>query len=149
MPLLYESLSIISWVITVTDRETNKGVPNAKVYLFSKGGIQPPENADYSEVADESGAAHFDVPTGFYHVGIIAIGYESAYDPHNPPDEWKDVWTCWGAGGAGYKYDFQLKKIPGYEPPEEPKKLNLAIVGGFAVALAVIAGVFIIRRKKR
>ena len=151
MPLLYESLSIVSWAITVKDIETDKGVPNAKICLFEGGGkmCQPPEEADYTEFTDANGVAIFNVPVAFYRVDVYVAGYESAQVQHVPSEEWKDVWTCCGAGGAPHTYPFQVKKIPGYEPPEEPKKLNLVIAGGVVVALAVIGGVLIIRRKKK
>ena len=103
---------MVSWTITVTDIKTNKGVANALVYLFIGGAtISPPENANYTGTTDANGAALFEVPQDFYSVGIIAKNYESAYDPHNPPDEWKDVWTCWGAGGAVGIYDFAVKYV--------------------------------------
>lgn len=78
-------------------------------------------------------------------------GYECApsQPQHSPSEEWKDVWTCCGAGGAGYTYPFEVKKKPGYEPPELPKKPNLLVIGGAIVTLAVIGGVLLIWRKKR
>ena len=106
---------MVIWNITVTDINTNMGVANASVYLFEGGGgIEPPENASFSATTDANGVATFDVPSAFYRVGIFASGYASAYEPHNPLPEWLDVWTCWGAGGAGHDYDFAVtpKDIP-------------------------------------
>lgn len=100
---------MVLWNITVTNIGSDR-VPNAKVYLFIEGGIQPPEQADYTKDTI-NGVATFDVPAGFYKVGVIAPGYESAYEPHNPPPEWLNIWTCWGAGGAGYDYDFAVTPV--------------------------------------
>jgi len=110
---------MVSWRISVTDIQNNRGVADAGVYLFvGGGGIVEPELADYSGKTGADGAVILDVPEDFYRVGIVAPGYESAHDPHTPPEEWKDTWTCWGAGGAGYDYDFAVK--PSAAPPTPP-----------------------------
>ncbi len=143
---------MVLWMITVIDVETQAGVPKAEVYLFSgSGGIEPPENADYKMTANGNGIAVFDVPQTLYRVGIIAKGYETAptQPQHTPSEEWKDTWTSWGTGGAGYDYPFEVKKIPGYEPPEQ-KPSKLIIVGGVAAAaFTIISSILLIRKKKK
>jgi len=141
---------MVSWTITVTDIETNKGVANAPVYLFiGGGGIVPPENADYSGTTDAYGAAVFDVPQGFYRVGIIAKDYESAHDPHNPPAEWKDVWTCWGAGGTIGIYDFEVKYVGVTPPPPPPSSSILQKALIVTAAIVSVCGVaYVITKRK-
>jgi hypothetical protein len=128
-------------------------VPNAKICLFGGGGktCQPPEEADYTGHTDQSGIATFNVPAAFYIVDVYAEGYESTEAQHTPSEEWKDTWTCCGAGGAGHTYPFKVKKKPGYEPPEPeaPEKTNLLYLGGAVVTLAIVSGMLLIRRKKR
>lgn len=122
--------------VTVTDIDTGRGVANAGVYLFEGGGgIEPPENAYYSKKTDQSGTARFDV-SGFFRVGIAAKGYE-IYDPDDPRaplEEWKDVWTCWGAVGVArdITYDFPVKRVK----PE----VNYAIAIGLPLAGLAIVG---------
>lgn len=128
---------MVLWNITVTDISTSKGVANANVYLFEGGGgVEPPENASFSTTTDVNGVATFDVPEVFYRVGVFASGYESTYEPHNPPEEWKNVWTCWGAGGAGHEYDFPVK--PSAEPgAKSPLLIALPLaVGAVMVFMA-------------
>ena len=126
---------MVLWNITVTDITTNSGVPNAKVCIFIEGGIEtPPENADYIGYTNTNGVATFEVPSAFYHVGIYASGYTSAYEPHNPPPEWLDVWTAWGAGGAGQDYDFAVT------PKDVPSGFKSAI----SIALPLVAGAILI-----
>ena len=123
---------MVLWNIIVTDINTNMGVPNAGVYLFEgSGGVEPPENASFSATTDVNGIATFDVPATLYRVGVFASGYESAYDPHNPPAEWLSVWTCWGFGGAPYDYDFAVRYVG--VPPLE---VDLPVIAGAGLAIA-------------
>ena len=126
---------MVLWNITVTNINTNKGVPNAKVCLFTEGGIAPPEQANYTGYTDTNGVATFDVPAAFYHVGVFASGYDSAYEPHNPPPEWLDVWTCWGAGGTGDNYDFAVTPTAGPNGTKSPLLIALPIMIGTAILL--------------
>jgi len=127
---------MVLWNITVTDITTNMGVANAKVCLLAGGGALcwPPEQADYTAYTDANGLAAIDVTTGFYRVGIIVEGYESAHDPHNPPEGcvW---WTCTGAGGAGSDYDFAVTPT-GVPEPNGVAKSPLLV----ALPLALGAG---------
>ena len=92
--------------VIVYDEKTKIGVPFAEVHLFEGGGgVEPPEAADYKGYTDSEGKAVFEV-YGFFRVGIIARGYESAHEPHIPPGEWKHVWTCWGAVGVARDIDY-------------------------------------------
>ncbi len=149
---------MVSWIISVTDIDAGKGVANAKVCLFVGGGIADSEPADYTQYTGANGVTVFDCPAGFYHVGVFAAGYESAYEPHDPPTEWLDVWTCWGAGGAGHDYDFAVRYI-GEEPPNGngdgliEKWTNLPVL---QKALIVTSGIlsmcglaYLVTRRKR
>ncbi len=134
---------MVLWNIMVTNIGSDS-VPDAKVCLFIGGVIRAPEEADYTQDTI-NGVAAFDVPAGFYKVGVVAPGYESAYEPHNPPEEWKDVWTCWGAGGAGYDYDFAVT----------PKiisngGINLWVIPLIisATVVSIIGAVFVKKRRK-
>ncbi len=139
---------MVLWNITVTNIGSDS-VPDAKVYLFTGGGgIEPAEQAAYTKDTI-NGVATFDVPADFYRVGIIAPGYESAYEPHNPPEEWKAFWTCWGAGGAGHDYDFAV--TPVIEEPDEPVSLSLGqkllIITAAIASVCGIAYVVVTKRK--
>lgn len=96
--------------VIVYDEKTKIGVPFAEVYLFKgAGGVEPPEAADYKEYTDLWGKAVFEV-SDFFRVGIIARGYEQLEgDPCKPPEEWKHVWTCWGAVGVARDIDYPFK----------------------------------------
>jgi len=133
---------MVLWNITVTNIGSDT-VANATVYLFIEGGIQPPEQADYTKKTI-NGVATFDVPAAFYKVGVIAPNYKSAYEPHNPPEEWLGVWTCWGAGGAPYDYDFAVTPVIA--------DVTLALwQKGLIIASAILsmcAAVFVVKRRK-
>ena len=121
--------------VRVIDVTTGSGVSGAGVYLFIEGGsIEPPVNADISGTTGSDGVAQFDVE-GFFRVGIIAKGYESAYDPHTPPEEWKDVWTCWGAVGVArdITYDFPVKYVG-----LPPSRIPIWLILPFGVGLGAI-----------
>lgn len=134
---------MVVWNITVTNIGSDS-VPHAKVYLFIGGVIRSPEEADYTQDTI-NGVATFDVPAAFYKVGIIAPGYKSAYEPHNPPEEWKDVWTCWGAGGAGHDYDFAVTPLI---PQNGGLNLWMGPLIVSATIASIIGAVFVAKRRK-
>lgn len=137
---------MVEWKISVIEAGTERGVEGATVYLFlGGGGIEAPELANYTGQTNSEGVAILDVPQDFYRVGIVAINYESAYEPHTPPEEWKAFWTCWGAGGAGHDYPFYVEFIGEEAPPIPLWKVGAvaaAIIGGTGIGLVVV------RRKK-
>jgi hypothetical protein len=104
---------MVQWTISVTDVDTNTGVANAKVCLFGGSGsmCQNPEEADHTMMTDGNGEATFDVD-GFFIVGIIISGYESAYEPHDPPEDCAYNYAATGAGGAREDtYDFPVRFV--------------------------------------
>ncbi len=115
---------MVLWNIKVTDITTNRGVANAKVSLIAGGGALcfPSAQAEYTQYTNTNGIATFNIPSGFYRVGILASGYESAHAPHTPA--YGCEWTCHGAGGArdGDTYNFPVK--PTVAPPPRPPPLN-------------------------
>ncbi len=133
---------MVSWNISVTDINTGNGVEGAKVCLFiAGGGVEPPENADYTQYTNANGLALFEVPAEFYRVGVFAPGYESAYDPHNPAEEWLGVWTCWGAGGAPYDYDFAVRYVG--VPPTEADVPLILLGAGLAIGDVALIGFYL------
>ena len=118
--------------VRVIDVTTGSGVSGADVYLFTEGGaIEPPANADISGTTGSDGVAQFQVE-GFFRVGIVAKGYViyDPTDPRAPTEEWKDVWTCWGAVGVArdITYDFPVK----------PAVAPIWLILPFGVGLAAI-----------
>ena len=150
-------------IVHVYDVDTEQPVQNAVVAVFSGGGgIEPPENAFATEITDVDGNAVFLI-SGFYRVGVYAAGYESAYDPHNPPAEWLNVWTCWGAAGVGQviEYPFAVRNVSALPDTEQPQTTipaeptSIYSVGSFinfvtlAGAACIISGVFLSTKEKR
>lgn len=149
MPILYESLQDPMLTVKVINVETNAGISGAEVYLFEGGGpIESPERATYHAVTDAEGAARFDV-YGFFRVGVFAKGYEATEEPHIPPVQWKNTWTCWGAVGVArdITYPFNVKPIG--VPPEEVRKFPTALIIGGAIVTAIISGIILTSRRKR
>jgi len=116
--------------VHVYDAQTNVGIPNLAVYLFEGGGgIESPEKATYSGKTDSMGNAIFDV-LGFFRVGISNGRYESATDPHKVPDEWKNIYSAWGACGVARDMDYPFPLTPLEKPPVPPTVIDLYLIGG-------------------
>ena len=79
---------------------TKRGIVLGEVYLFKDGGpIEAPENADYRKSPSLDGTAVFEV-LGFFRVGV-KVPLRFAADPvMEPIEEWKTVWSAWGAVGV-------------------------------------------------
>lgn len=87
-------------------------IEGANVYLFEGGGgTEVKEAADYSFESDSDGYVSLVGLTGFYRVGVIKNGYESAESTHVPFGEWVNVYSAWGAAGitSNMLYTIRLK----------------------------------------
>jgi len=90
---------------------TGRGIIGGEVFLFEGAGpVESPEDADYSGRTDFTGAAVFDV-SGFFRVGVRAPGRYAADPAQEPPEDWRRVWSAWGAVGVArdITYPFPLK----------------------------------------
>lgn len=75
-------------------------IEGANVYLFEGGGgVEAKDGADYSFESDSDGYVSLVGVTGFYRVGVIKNGYESAESTQVPFGEWVNVYSAWGAAG--------------------------------------------------
>lgn len=87
-------------------------IEGANVYLFEGGGgVEAKDGADYSFESDSDGYVSLVGLTGFYRVGVIKNGYESAESTQVPFGEWVNVYSAWGAAGitSNMLYTIQLE----------------------------------------
>jgi len=128
----------------------DKGQPvnNASVYLFAgSGGIDRKENAALNSNTGIDGKASFTV-SGFYRVGIYISGYVKTDISYTIPDEWKNVWTCWGAVGVGssdIEFPFEVAKTSNTNSSNP----IIWVVAGVGIIAVITMGVLIIRRSKK
>lgn len=122
-------LSLGTLTMEITDARTGEGIEGAYVYVFLGGGsVQPPENGTFIGATDASGRVSSDLG-GFYCVGVIAENYVAASAPHIPLEEWKTVWSAWGACGVARDITYPIEFVAGdgpvvpvdpYDPNPEP-----------------------------
>lgn len=133
----------------IVNDDTGQPVNNASVYLFSgSGGIEPKENAALNGTTGTDGIASFTV-SGFYRVGVYISGYIKTDESYTIPEEWKNVWTCWGAAGVGssdMEFPFTVKYTNQPTPPTSP---IIWIVSGIGIIAVVAMGVLMIKRSKK
>lgn len=128
--------------------KNDKGQPvnNASIYLFEgAGGIEPKENASFNGVTGVDGKKTFEI-SGFYRVGIYISGYVTTDSTHTVPDEWKNIWTCWGAVGVGdsnMEYPFNVKLI------NQPTSPIIWVVAGVGIIAIVAMGVLMVYRRSK
>jgi len=129
----------------------DKGQPvnNASIYLFSgAGGIESKENASLNGTTGTDGKASFTV-SGFYRVGVYILGYIKTDTSYTIPEEWKNIWTCWGAVGVGesdIEFPFNVKFTNQPTPSTSP---IIWIVAGIGIIAVVAMGVLMIKRQKK
>lgn len=101
--------------ILLHQKLTGRGIALGKVYLFEGGGpIEPPENAHHEQPTDLTGETLFEVE-GFFRVGVQIPLRFAAREAEKPVEEWKSVWSAWGAVGVArditYSIPFEWKLI--------------------------------------
>jgi hypothetical protein len=130
----------------IVNNDKGQPVNNASIYLFEgAGGIETKENAVFNGATGADGKKAFEV-SGFYRVGIYIKDYITTDSTHTVPDEWKNIWTCWGAAGVGSNdmdYQFNVKLI------NQPTSPIIWVVAGIGIIAVVAMGVLMVYRRSK
>lgn len=106
-------------VIKIVDAN---GTPISGAYVFlfeGGGGVEAKEAAVYSFTTGADGVADLSGITGFYRVGVIKNGYNSAESTQVPFGEWVNVYSAWGAAGLSNNMVYTIRLInTGADIPE-------------------------------